>query len=140
MKTPSYVAMGCRKNDNRGAKWKNCATNSHVKMKLLGKIFDIFFQFLLKHVYFCNYTLFLGQIKNLVVNYGKCWVFFRWETFFLATYLVICLLVRVEEVSMHEKYHRTKSSLSVTLGLHRNYIYKEVSHKENFLFFDTSRS
>ena len=64
-------------------------------------------------------------------------------------------IVVVEEVSMNEKCHRTKSflsatlpyrsnynvsqesqkeTLSVTIGLHRNYIYKEVSQKENFFF------
>ena len=31
---------------------------------------------------------------------------------------------------MNKNYHRT--SLSVTLGLHRNYIYKELSQKELF--------
>ena len=37
--------------------------------------------------------------------------------------------------------HRKRSSLSVTLCLHRNYIYKKMSQKENFFFFcDTSLS
>ena len=39
---------------------------------------------------------------------------------------------------MLPKSHRNRTYLSVTLGLHRNNIYKEVSRKENFLYCDTS--
>ena len=55
----------------------------------------------------------------------------------------------VEEVSTNKKFSVTlpygcnsyeRSSLSVTLGLRMNYIYKEVSQKEILLFCDTSRS
>ena len=41
---------------------------------------------------------------------------------------------------MNEKCRRTKRFISVKLGLHRNYIYKEVSQKEIFSFCDTSCS
>ena len=45
--------------------------------------------------------------------------------------------MQVEEVPMHDKCHRKRSSLSVALGLHRIYIYKEVSQKEKFSFCGT---
>ena len=42
------------------------------------------------------------------------------------------ILHDIEEVPMNKKCHRKKSSISVALGLHKNYLYKEVPQKENF--------
>ena len=36
----------------------------------------------------------------------------------------------IEEVHMNRKCHKKRSFLSVALGLHRNYLYKEVQQRE----------